>query len=109
MDIFAVGAAGRILHYDGNGGMCGALMDSGVTDAIYSVWGLSSVNVFAVDRTYHPPLPELPPEVSTVLPGRVTGQTLDVTITGSNLDTATSVSLGSGVSVNSFRPTALAR
>ena len=104
-DIFAVGAEGRVLHYDGNGGNVWSLMDSGSTDGICSVWGLSSLNVFAAGQLgtilhYR----ELPPEVSAVLPGQGNqGQTLDVTITGSNLDTATSVSLGSGVSVNSFQ------
>jgi hypothetical protein len=104
-DIFALGAAGRVLHYDGNVGNVWSLMDSGVTDDICSVWGLSSLNVFATGLNgtilhYR----ELPPEVSAVSPNEGNqGQTLDVTITGSNLDTVTSVSLGSGVSVNSFQ------
>ena len=104
-DIFAVGAAGRVLHYDGNVGNVWSLMDSGVTDDICSVWGLSSLNVFATGQNgtilhYR----ELPPEVSAVSPNQGNqGQTLDVIITGSHLDTATSVSFGSGVSVNSFQ------
>ncbi len=104
-DIFAVGEAGRILHYDGNVGNVWSLMDSGVTDDICSVWGLSSLNVFATGQNgtilhYR----ELPPEVSAVWPDQGNqGQTLDVIITGSHLDTATSVSFGSGVSVNSFQ------
>jgi len=103
-DIFAVGAAGRVLHYDGNVGNLWSLEESGVTDDICSIWGLSSLNVFAAGQNgtilhYR----ELPPDVSAVLPSQGNqGQTLDVTITGINLDTATSVSFGSGVSVNSF-------
>jgi Quinohemoprotein amine dehydrogenase, alpha subunit domain III len=104
-DIFAVGAEGRILHYDGNVGDVWSLMDSGVTDQIYSVWGLSSTDVYAtgqVGTILH--YRELPPEVSAVSPGQGNqGQTLDVIITGSNLDTVTSVSFGSGVSVNLFQ------
>ena len=104
-DIFAVGEAGRVLHYDGNVGNVWTLMDSGVTDDIYSVWGLSSLDVFVTGQNgtilhYR----ELPPEVSAVTPSQGNqGQTLDVTITGINIDTASSVSLGTGVSVNSFQ------
>ena len=103
-DVFAVGAAGRVLHYDGNVGNVWSLMDSGVSDDICSVWGLSSLNVFATGQNgaiLH--YKEMPPEVSAVSPNQGNqGQTLDVTISGSNLDTATSVSFGSGVLVNSY-------
>lgn len=101
-DVFTVGLDGTILHYDGG---AWAEMDSGVTGSLWSICGFSSVNVFAAghDGTilhYR----ELPPEVSGVSPTQGNqGQTLDVTITGSNLDMATSVSLGSGVSVNSYQ------
>jgi hypothetical protein len=104
-DIFAVGEAGRVLHYDGNAGNVWSLMDSGVTADICSVWGLSSLDVFAtgqVGTILH--YRELPPEVSAVLPNQGNqGQTLGVTISGSHLDTATSVSFGAGVTVNSFQ------
>jgi len=55
-----------------------SLMDSGVTDDICSVWGLSSINVFAtgqIGTILH--YRELPPEVSAVSPNQGNqGQTL---------------------------------
>jgi hypothetical protein len=44
-DVFAVGAGGAILHYDG---MAWSAMDSGVTTDLWGVWGSSSRDVFAV-------------------------------------------------------------
>jgi hypothetical protein len=98
-DVFTVGLDGTILHYDGS---TWAEMDSGVTGSLRSIYGFSSYDVFAAGHNgtilhYR----ELPPEVSAVSPGQGNqGQTLEVTITGTNLDTVTSVSFGSGVTVS---------
>jgi len=43
-DVFAVGATGTILHYDGN---AWATMASGITNYIWRVWGSSGTDVFA--------------------------------------------------------------
>ena len=44
-DVFVVGSAGTILHYDGN---VWTTMTSGTTGIIGSVWGSSPSDVFAV-------------------------------------------------------------
>jgi hypothetical protein len=44
-DVFAVGSAGTILHYDGEGW---SAMSSGTTNGLSGVWGSSGSDVFAV-------------------------------------------------------------
>lgn len=44
-NVFAVGGAGRILHFDGNQW---SAMDSGTNESLYHVWGSSPYNVYAV-------------------------------------------------------------
>jgi hypothetical protein len=44
-DIFALGAAGTILHYDGNQW---SSMESGTTKNLKAIWGTSKTNVYAV-------------------------------------------------------------
>jgi hypothetical protein len=44
-DVFAVGEAGTILHYDG---ATWIPMSSGTTDSLFGVWGSSGSDVFAV-------------------------------------------------------------
>ncbi len=44
-DVFAVGANGTILHYNGTSW---SLQDTPTTETLYGVWGSSSSNVFAV-------------------------------------------------------------
>ncbi len=44
-EIFAVGASGTIMHYDGT---VWTKMDSGTTEKLYGVWGITVNNVFAV-------------------------------------------------------------
>jgi len=101
-DVFAAGLDGTILHYDGS---AWAEMESGVAGSLRAIFGFSSLDVLA--SGYNGTIlhyRELPPEVTGVLPKQGNqGQTLGVVISGSNLDTATSVSFGSGVSVNSFQ------
>lgn len=100
-DVFAVGLDGTILHHDGS---AWAEMDSGVAGSLRSIYGFSSTDVFAAGHNgtilhYR----ELPPKLNAASPSQGNqGETLDVIITGSNLDTATSVSFGSGVSVNNY-------
>ena len=43
-DVFAVGQAGTILHYDG---ARWSAMASGTSQWLYGVWGTSSTNVYA--------------------------------------------------------------
>ena len=44
-DVFAVGADGTVLHYDGE---TWSLQNSGTSETLYSVWGSGPANVFAV-------------------------------------------------------------
>jgi hypothetical protein len=103
-DIFTVGDGGYIAHYAGS--YPGGLMDSGTTENLYDVWGSSGYDVFTVGANgtilhYSPP-----PYCQTVYPQYGNkGQTLDVTIIGSNThftDPESSVSFScSGITVNS--------
>ncbi len=101
-DVFVVGLDGTVLHYDGSG--WGA-MDSGITGSLWSVWGFSSTDVFAAGfngTTLH--FREMPPLVGTVSPNVGNqGQTLEVTINGSDLDRASYVDFGPDIQVDSYR------
>ncbi len=100
-DVFVVGLDGTILHYDGSAWV---RMDGGVTGSLRSICGFSSINVFAAGYSgtiLH--FREMPPGVSAVSPGQANqGQALDVTISGSDLDTASAVSFGPGILVNNY-------
>jgi hypothetical protein len=115
-DVFVVGYAGTILHYDGT---AWSAMTSAITECLRGVWGTSSSDVFAVGLNdailrypaYAPIITPLitpptfvsPPTISSFSSGKGTqGQTLDVTITGTDFSGANAVSFGSGVTVNSF-------
>jgi uncharacterized protein YijF (DUF1287 family)/uncharacterized membrane protein len=50
-DVFAVGASGTILHYDGSSWQA---MDSGAKVWLRGVWGSESGDVFAVGGTFYP-------------------------------------------------------
>jgi hypothetical protein len=47
VDVYAVGAEGTILHYDG---ISWSQMDSGTVNDLYDVWGTSSSDIFAAGR-----------------------------------------------------------
>ena len=99
-DVFAVGSGGTILYYDGS---TWNEMDSGTNKGLWNIWGSSSSDVFAGggDGTimHYPAIPT----ITSLNPDQGTqGTTLDVTITGTNLTGASTASLGSGITVNSF-------
>jgi hypothetical protein len=101
-DVFAVGYAGAIRHY--NGSAWGA-MTSGTTNTLLGVWGTSSTEVVAVGYSgsilyYHQY--EAPAVLGTNPSQGSQGTTMNVVITGVNFAGATSVSLGSGITVNSI-------
>jgi hypothetical protein len=99
-DIFLVGRSGTIAHYDGS---TLSPMNRDTINDLHSVWGLSSTNIFTVGREATM-LRYLPPAISSISPGRGDqGETLDIVITGENLDGANEMRFGSGIAVNSFR------
>jgi hypothetical protein len=110
-DVFAVGQSSTIRHFDGS---AWTAMDSGTTPGIWDVWGSSSSDVFAVgnlgtiihyDGNSWSVLSGATEgiRVNSIIPFRANqGETLDVTITGSNLVGATEVDLGDGIAVNSY-------
>jgi hypothetical protein len=101
-DVFVVGYTGTIRHY--NGSAWGA-MTSGTTNTLLGIWGYSSTEVVAVGYSgsilyYHQ---YEAPAVSGTNPSQGSqGTTMNVGITGANFAGATSVSLGSGITVNGF-------
>ena len=99
-DVFAVGTWGRILHYDGQSW---TPMDSGTTADLGAVWGHGQT-VFAVgsDGTilryrYPPPIP-----ASLSRAEGKTGETMVLTIAGSNFDRTSDVTFGDGISVGTI-------
>jgi len=111
-DVFTVGQSGTIRHYDGS---VWSPMDSGILPGVWDVWGSSSSDVFGVgnlgviihyDGTSWNVIVGSTSEAhraTSVSPSSGTqGETLDVTIAGINLVGTTRVSLGEGITVNSF-------
>jgi hypothetical protein len=98
-DVYAVGNAGTVLRYTGT---TWGTMTSGSVEAVHAVWGSSSTNILAASSNgdiltfMKPSLLNLSTDEGNV------GQTLDVTITGTNFGGATAVSFGTGITVNSF-------
>jgi len=97
-EVFAVGASGRILRYvDASWN----LMASGITGELRGICGFSSINAYAVGASgtilhYKEPAPIL----TSIAPSQGSqGETLAVTISGSNFSEATSLDLGSGIDV----------
>ena len=103
-DVFAVGYGGTVLHYNGS---AWGPMASGTTNQLLGVWGSSPSDVFAVGNwgtiLHYPDLEQQAPTITSVSPDEGNhGETLDVTITGTNFTGATAVSFGSGITVNRF-------
>jgi hypothetical protein len=116
-DVFAVGYAGTILHYDGS---AWSAMTAAATDWLRGAWGTSSSDVFVVGlndailRYSAYVIPIITPFITSptfVSPPTITsfssskgtqGQSLDVTINGTNFSGANAVSFGYGITVNSF-------
>ncbi len=46
-DVYAVGASGRILHYDGNVGQNWVSVASGTTESLLAVWGTNASDILA--------------------------------------------------------------
>ncbi len=97
--IFAAGQSGVILNYDGFNFNA---MDRNTASDLRSVWGASYSDVFTAGASgtilrYSPPL------IYNVLPNEgFQGVTLNVAVTGINLNGASAVQFGAGISVNSF-------
>ena len=106
---FAVGKSwvnehyrGTILSYDGLGWSQQIIMEA---DGLNSVWGTSSSDVFAVgdNGTILHYFKQPSPTLTAVSPNQgYQGQTLNVTITGTNLAGAAGLGFGGGIKVNSF-------
>jgi len=100
-EVFLVGANGRILRYsDGEWN----LMASGVTGDLYAIQGFSSINIYAAGSNgvilhYKEPAPI----ITSVSPEQANqGESLAITISGSNFSEATSIDLGSGVNITGW-------
>jgi len=103
-DVFAAGYGGITRHYNGS---AWGPMTSGTTNQLLGVWGSSPSDVFAVGNwgtiLHYPDLEQQAPTITSVSPDEGNhGETLDVTITGTNFTGATAVSFGSGITVNRF-------
>ena len=103
MDVFAVGAGGIILHYDGTSWTS---MTSGVTNTLYGIGGKAVSDIaHAVGQsgTILRYAESKPPAGLQVDPAQgVQGETMQFSITGNDLGSATEVDFGAGVIVNSF-------
>jgi hypothetical protein len=100
--VFMAGGAGVILNYDG---LNFNSMSRNTVSDLRSVWGLSSSNIFIAGYS-GTILRYCPPVISTILPGEgFQGETLDITINGTNFTGASELWLGTGISVNSFTVT----
>ena len=98
-NVFAVGAEGIILHYNGS---AWSEMTSNNTNSLRSVWGISSENVFAVG-TEGTIINYAPLTITSVNPNQGhQGETIAVTITGTNFARVNTVYFGAGVTINSF-------
>ncbi len=104
-EVFAVGANGRILRCtDGTTDGNWNLMASGVTTDLRSIWGFSSTNIYAVGSDgvilhYKEPAPI----ITSVAPAQGNqGESLSITISGSNFSEATSIDLGSGIDISGW-------
>ena len=101
-DVFAVGENVTILHYDG---IAWSYMVSGAIHDLKGLWGHSSFDVFAVGTSgkvlHH--LVQAPPTITSVNPNQGNqGETLDISISGTNLTGASAVSFGGGITINNF-------
>lgn len=98
-DVFAVGTHGSILHYDGNPDGVWTPKQSGTGDDLRAIWGIDSQNVYAVGRggvILH--YKEAEPVIVSVSPNQGDqGDTLSVTIAGSNFLETNSVSFGEDI------------
>lgn len=98
-DVFAVGTHGTILHYDGNPDGVWTPKQSGTANDLLNVWGINSQNVYAVGRggvILH--YKEAEPVILSVSPNQADqGDTLSVTIDGSNFLGTNNVSFGQGI------------
>jgi hypothetical protein len=97
-DVFAVG--NEMLHYDGSSW---SPIDIGTKDWLMDIWGTSSSDIFAVGGGNAILHYDAAWSLTSVTPnhGRQ-GESLAVTITGPSLSDIVSVSLESGIAVNSF-------
>ena len=107
-DVFTAGSndiylvPSKIRHYNGT---AWNVMQSGTTELLFGIWGSSSSDVFVVGAggtILHYSGKEEPtsPTVIAVNPNQGNpGQTMSVTIAGTNLTGATAVSFGSGITV----------
>jgi hypothetical protein len=97
--VFAAGQSGIILNYNGSSF---SSMDRDTASELRSVWGSSYTDVFIAGSS-GTLLRYSPPVIYTVLPNEgFQGATLNITINGTNLNGASAVQFGAGISVNSF-------
>jgi hypothetical protein len=98
-DVFAVGESGTIVHYDGSKWNS---MNRNTLNNLRAVWGSSSSDVFIAGGS-GVLLRYMPPVINTINPGQgYQGATLEVMITGLNLNGVSEVNFGPGIAVNSF-------
>jgi hypothetical protein len=100
-DIFACSST-TVFHYNGTAWQA---MTTNSASSLASIWGSSPTDVFAVGikgAIIHYP-DYAPPSISSVNPNHAAGgETLDITIIGYDLASATSVDLGTGITVNTL-------
>jgi phosphoribosylcarboxyaminoimidazole (NCAIR) mutase len=97
--VFAAGQSGVILSFDG---FDFSSMNRNAINDLRSVWGVSYSDIF-ISGDSGTILRYFPPTISSISPDRgYQGETLDITLTGSNFTGASEVQFGTGISVNSF-------
>lgn len=98
-DVFAVGELGTIVHFDGT---AWTSMNKNTSNDLFGVWGVSSTDVFAAGES-GTVLRYIPPLIDSLSNSTgAQGATLNITISGTNLNGTTEVKFGAGIAVNSF-------
>ena len=101
-DIYVVGGSGYIIHYDGT---AWTAITSPTTNNLSGIWGACANDVFASGDagTIIHSGSGCPPTITTVIPASgLRDQILSAVITGTNLLGTTSISFGTGITINSF-------